>query len=228
MSEQIGKFIGENLLGLVAAGVSAVALYYIKGIVKSLANSKKRHPLSNYDVAIYGEIIEFLTIALIKTKAARCYILSIRNGDVQIHNLHQYKLYCDYEITVDGVSEMKSKLQALPVQDVYECVALYYKKNTKVKGVDSLPACDCYIYHHDKLEPSAVKQMMVAAGSDITIHSVIRNSVGDILGVVCLDYCSEKHDGFFKVNQAILIGELNYCRDRLQALLRGYDENRPK
>ena len=108
-----------------------------------------------------------------------------------------------------------------------ECVALYYKKNTKVKGVDCMSSCDCYIYYHDKLEPSAVKQMMVTAGSDVTIHSVIRSSTGEILGVVCLDYCSEKYDNFFKVNSAILISELNNCRDRLQAVLRGYNENRP-
>lgn len=227
MSEIIGKFIGDNLVSLVVAGISATALYYIRSMVKALAKNKKRHPLSNYDINIYGEIIELLTVALVKTKAARCYILSIRNGDVQIHNLHQYKLYCDYEITVDGISEMKQKLQAIPVQDVYECVALYYKKNTKVKGVDCIPACDCYIYNHDKLEPSTVKQMMVAAGSDITIHSVIRSATGEILGVVCLDYCSEKYDDFFKTNQAILVGELNDCRDRMQAVLRGYNENRP-
>ena len=227
MNEAIGKFIGENLIGLVVAGLSATALYYIRSLVKAMAKSKKRHPLSNYDINIYGEIIELLTIALIKTKAARCYILSIRNGDVQIHNLHQYKLYCDYEITVDGVSEMKQKLQAIPVQDVYECVALYYKKNTKVKGVDCIPSYDTYVYHYNKLEPSTAKQMMIAAGSDVTIHSVIRSSVGEILGVVCLDYCSEKYDNFFKVNQSILLSELNDCRDRLQSVLRGYNENRP-
>ena len=36
-----------------------------------------------------------------------------------------------------------------------------------------------------------------------------------------------EYDDFFKTNQAILVGELNDCRDRMQAVLRGYNENRP-
>ena len=42
MSEIIGKFIGDNLVSLVVAGISATALYYIRSMVKALAKNKKR------------------------------------------------------------------------------------------------------------------------------------------------------------------------------------------
>jgi hypothetical protein len=220
MSEAIGRFVGDNLFGLVTAGLSAVAIFYLKTLVKGLVASKKKHPLTSKDLDTYGAVIEAITMALVKTRSARCYILSIRNGDVQINNLHQYKLYCDYEVVADAIGGMKKHLQAIPVQDVYSCVAMYYRQNNGVAGVTSIPNTDSYIYNHAELEASTVKQMMVAAGSEITVHSVIRNKYGDVLGVVCLDYCSDSMKGFFDTNQVILIEELCATRDRLQNIIR--------
>ena len=226
MSEAIGKFVGDNLFGLVTAGLSAVAIFYLKTLVKGLATSKKKHPLTSKDLDTYGAVIEVITMALVKTRAARCYILSIRNGDVQINNLHQYKLYCDYEVVADAIGGMKPHLQAIPVQDVYSCVALYYRQNNSVMGVTSIPNADSYMYNHAELESSTVKQMMVAAGTEITIHSVIRSKYGDVLGVICLDYCSAYTKEFFATNQVILIEELCAARDRLQNIIRNnVDEN---
>lgn len=220
MNEAIGKFVGDNLFGLVTAGLSAVAIFYLKTLVKGLAASKKKHPLTIRDLETYGTVIEAITMALVKTRAARCYVLSIRNGDVQINNLHQYKLYCDYEVVADAISGMKPHLQAIPVQDVYSCVAMYYRQNNSVAGVTPIPNTDSYVYNHAELEASTVKQMMVSAGTEITVHSIIRNKYGDVLGVVCIDYCSDYMKEFFTTNQVILLEELSATRDRLQNIIR--------
>lgn len=226
MNEMIAKTITDNLPTALISVLGGVMLWYLKILLKQIALTKKKHPLSIVDMGIYGDIISLISTTRVKTDAARCYIISIRNGDVQINNLHQYKLYCDYEVVEDGVSRMKNELQGIPVQDVYDYVSVYYKKQGKMKGLDVLTSCDCMVYDYSKIDNGTVKQMMISAGAGITIHSVIRNSTGDILGVLCVDFCSDKYVEIYKNNSPMLLSYVNMCRDRLQQLLRTHNANR--
>ena len=78
MSEQIGKFIADNLFSGIASIVGFVVLYYLKQLLKN-ASLDKHHLLSTTDLDVYGEIVEKLTCLRMSTSADMAYIISIRN-----------------------------------------------------------------------------------------------------------------------------------------------------
>ena len=219
MSETIGKFVADNIFSWVASIFGIVILYYLKILVKNAKASKRHKLLSTDDLDLYGEIVERLTRTLLESKADRCYILSIRNGDVQINNLHQHKLYCDYEVGKDGVMEMKKHIQGIAVQDVYDLVMMYYK-NTRIQGV-SIIQNGMYGYQVDGLDDGYVKTLYKTLGTEISYQMVMRDSCGDLMGIVGLDYTKGNYPDKDSIQESLLV-----CKERIECIIKGRDADK--
>lgn len=218
MSEQIGRFIADNLFSGVASVVGFIVLYYLKQILKN-ASMDKHHLLSTTDLDVYGEIVEKLTCLNVNTNSGRAYILSIRNGDVQISNLHQHKIYCDYEVSGDGVMELKKHIQGIAVQDMYDFVMMYFK-GTRVSGV--YPNDGVFCYSVDELENGYVKTLFKSLGTNLSYHVVLRDSDSDILGIIGLDYI----DTIPNVDESL--NYLRIAKERIECILKEANANKSR
>lgn len=218
MSEQIGKFIADNLFSGIASIVGFVVLYYLKQLLRN-ASLDKHHLLSTTDLDVYGEIVEKLTCLRMSTSADRAYIISIRNGDVQINNLHQHKMYCDYEVSGDGIMELKQHMQGIAVQDMYDMVIMYFK-GTRVTGV--YPNNGVHCYSVDELENGYAKTLFKSLGTSLSYHIVLRDSDSNILGVIGIDYIDSIPD----VGNALDC--LRITKERVECILKEANANKSR
>ena len=200
MSNEIINFLGDHLKDAAWAALSGVIIYYLKKIMTQLNENKKHAPLTVHNLELYGKICAKVAEIRYKTDAARAYIMSIRNGEIQINNLHQYKIYRDYEDLEDGVSSQKEIQQGLHVQDMFDVVKSYYGTVQPPSGINRLErtckTCGGLTlkYIVEDLDISYVKSLFKEAGVKLAYHAVIYDNTTKLpVGLLGIDFCSDKH-----------------------------------
>ena len=180
-----------------------------------LNDSKKHSPLTVHNLELYGKICAKVAEIRYKTDSARAYIMSIRNGEIQINNLHQYKIYRDYEDLEDGVSGQKEIQQGLHVQDMFDVVKSYYGTTQPPIGITRLdPICKTcggltLRYITDDLDISYIKSLFKEAGVKLAYHTVIYDATTKLpVGLLGVDFCSDKHASIASNNEDTIHIEL--------------------
>jgi len=221
------EFLADHMKDIAWGAISAVTLFYLKKIIKQLNSSKKHSPLTMDNLELYGKICACVGELRYKTDAARAYILSIRNGEIQINNLHQYKIYRDYEDVADGVSTQKEYQQGLHVQDMYDVVKAYYSIQAPPQGITRLEKIckDCngltLKYITDDLAISYTKSLLKEAGVKLSYHSVIYDNETKLpVGLIGVDFCSDKHASIAHANQDMIHVQLCDSAREVEQIIR--------
>lgn len=200
MKDAVIKYISDNIIQFALTGAGVGAMYYIRKVAHDIVSGRKKHPLKTEDLTLYGRISAVLGEVLSKSNAARVFILSIRNGDVQLNSLHQHKIYCDFEECQNGVSQIKPYAQGMHVQDILNVVSAFYYPNTQTHGITRIAnkceGCSEVILKlvWDDVPSRMAQEVARDSGAKMSYYAVITDKDNKYpIGALCIDYCSEKH-----------------------------------
>lgn len=216
MIEVLLTHFTELIIGLVIAIMGLIFTYLkrkLDHIADTLVNSEeneegKKHPHPSIgecikkDEIVYNELFRLLFFA----QASRAYVLQFHNGSVFTTNNPIWKFSKSYEICNDGIKAEVDSTQNIMIAHMTQMFApLYNKEISSSNGVKLIksdtknvnltcPDMDAYPVYSitsDQVSNYYISSFLMNRCIKECIFSPIFDTECNIIGLICLDYCSK-------------------------------------
>jgi len=221
LSDPIANLIGSVILAGVSVTIIAIhkklTNWFLNTIWNKLSkryrNSKLNVVEINADVKIREILIELRTI----TRADRASLFQFHNGSVFSTKNPIWKVSNTHESVAPGISSEIGNLQDIKSSSLVETLQCFWRDTNYPSGVEKLspkycsdcPNMDkphrkrCIFINVDELEEGYSKTLLVEQGIDYLIDAPIFNDMGNCIGFVTVNYCTEQDQETIK----------KYCKD---------------
>lgn len=193
----------EKVIESLLIAVIGIAAIFFNKLYKRL--KRKEHSLGPEDLKLQSNIEKYLHEALIDLDCARAYIIEFKNGE-DFSLSRNWKLVIRYEQTQDGIIRVKGKIRDIESIEVLSFLKALFLGEENGIHAKLLDRSDCvnrqcerydrgvYLVDTDEIESTYFRGMLKEFGVRGMVHTVLWDG-NKPLGILGLNYCSEKHWG---------------------------------